>query len=171
MKALLKNQSDINCDQIKKDLILNNNKYSETFDLGFDIINKMSLGILISYCIILGCSALVLIVSYASLCCGENTFAIIIACFPYIVIVTLSSGLADFVLLIILLINYYKGRTNGEFLDYYNTCLSEPEKSNISETYKKLDEIDTYMTAFVALNFIGFAFNYIGSCFIKEKKD
>ena len=40
-----------------------------------------------------------------------------------------------------------------------------------SETYKKLDEIDTYMTAFVALNFIGFAFNYVGSCFIKEKKD
>ena len=80
------------------------------------------------------------------------------------------------VLVVILMVNYYKGQTTGEFLDYYNQCIDgqEIEKSQLKETFDKLNDTDSYMTAFVAINFITLGLNCIFSCASfanKEEKD
>ena len=72
------------------------------------------------------------------------------------------------------MVNYYKGTTTGEFLDYYNTCLTDDEKKPLESTFNELDSIDSTMTAFVVLNFIGMGLNCIASCLgfaNKENKD
>ncbi len=171
-KTWLRNLEDINCTEIDNILYKKENKYSEVFKLRFDVVNQMALGILIVYSCIVLCTILVMIVSFSAMCCGDSTLALLILpCIPYIIIIGLSSGCADFIMLIILMVNYYKGRTTGDFLDYYNTCLKEPEKNNITKVFSTLDEIDYNMTIFVILNLIGFSINYVGSCFIKQKKD
>ena len=171
-KTWLRNLEEINCTEIVRILFKKENKYSEVFKLRFDVVNQMALGILIVYSCIVLCTILVMIVSFSAMCCGDSTLALLILpCIPYIIIIGLSSGCADFIMLIILMINYYKGRTTGDFLDYYNTCLKEPEKNKITKIFATLDEIDYNMTIFVILNLIGFSINYVGSCFIKQKKD
>ena len=171
-KTWLRNLEEINCTEIDRILFKKENKYSEVFKLRFDVVNQMALGILIVYSCIVLCTILVMIVSFSAMCCGDSTLALLILpCIPYIIIIGLSSGCADFIMLIILMVNYYKGRTTGDFLDYYNTCLKEPEKNKITKIFATLDEIDYNMTIFVILNLIGFSINYVGSCFIKQKKD
>ena len=171
-KTWLRNLEEINCTEIDNILFKKENKYSEVFKLRFDVVNQMALGILIVYSCIVLCTILVMIVSFSAMWCGDGTLALLILpCIPYIIIIGLSSGCADFIMLIILMVNYYKGRTTGDFLDYYNTCLKETEKNNITKVFSTLDEIDYNMTIFVILNLIGFSINYVGSCFIKQKKD
>ena len=170
-KTWLRNLEEINCTEIDNILFKKENKYSEVFKLRFDVVNQMALGILIVYSCIVLCTILVMIVSFSAMWCGDSTLALLILpCIPYIIIIGLSSGCADFIMLIILMVNYYKGRTTGDFLDYYNTCLKETEKNNITKVFSTLDEIDYNMTIFVILNLIGFSINYVGSCFIKQKK-
>ena len=69
-----------------------------------------------------------------------------------------------------MMVNYYKGNTTGEFLDYYEDCLEDDEKTEeIKNIYDKLNNLHKCFTAFVCLNFIGIFLNALGSCF-KEKK-
>ena len=73
----------------------------------------------------------------------------------------------------IMLVKYYKGRTTGEFLDFYEDCLDAEEKSSLENTYNKLDDINKDMTVFVALNFVQLGLSMIESClsfFTREKK-
>lgn len=86
-------------------------------------------------------------------------------------LVVIGGGIADLVLLIIMMVNYYKGTTTGEFLDYYQDCLPDEYKNeDLKQVYKNLDEIDYNMTVLVVMNFVGMFLNYVGSCFTNKKR-
>ena len=118
--------------------------------------------------------ALIIISIFSTIFLGEDSLAILLACIPYIVIFCLCSGFANLVLHIFLLVYYYKGLTGGDFLDWYKNCLGDNSKyssAELKDGYDKLDEIDSNITVFIILNSVGIALNYIGSCFIKTKKE
>jgi len=147
--------------------------FSKIFELGFNMVYKMALGILIIYCAVLGVSVLVLIATFGVICCGECALAILIPCLPVILIVAIFSGITNLVLFIIMMVNYYKGNTTGEFLDYYKYCMDNHQnlKTVIEPTFKELDDLDSNFTAFVVLNFIGIFLNWVTSFFNGGKKE
>ena len=154
------------CD-LKNDI---ENKGFTTFDLGFDQVHKMALGIIIIYCCILGSGIIIILAVICNAICGDKGAAVFIACLPIAIIVIAFSGIVNLVLFIIMMVNYYKGNTTGEFLDYYEDCLEDDEKTEeIKNIYDKLNNLHKCFTAFVCLNFIGIFLNALGSCF-KEKK-
>lgn len=170
-KSLLRNLADNEVCNLK--ITLENPNFHEIFDLGFDMVYKMALGILIIYCAVLGVSVLVIIATFGALCCGECALALLLPCLPVIFIVVIFSGITNLVLFIIMMVNYYKGNTTGEFLDYYNNCLTNQEiiKNLIKPTFDELDGLDSNFTAFVVLNFIGIFLNWVTSFFNSGKKE
>ena len=152
-----------------------NPDFHKHFDLGFNMVYKMALGILIIYIAVLGVTVLVLFAAFGTICCGECALAILLPFLPVIFIVALFSGITNLVLFIIMMVNYYKGNTTGEFLDYYHNCMSDPTYKDMHEdlkdTFEKLDDLDSNFTAFVVLNFIGIFVNWLSSCFNKKKED
>ena len=99
-----------------------------------------------------------------SICFGENVLKLIAPFAVCIVPVVSLSGLVNFILFIILLVNYCKGTTTGEFLDYWNICLNETERQFLKDPYDKLHSLHSVMTAFVVLNFIPLGLSFIGFC-------
>lgn len=170
-KSLLRNLADNEVCNLK--ITLENPNFHEIFDLGFGMVYKMALGILIIYCAVLGVSVLVIIATFGALCCGECALALLLPCLPVIFIVVIFSGITNLVLFIIMMVNYYKGNTTGEFLDYYNNCLTNQEiiKNLIKPTFDELDGLDSNFTAFVVLNFIGIFLNWVTSFFNNGKKE
>ena len=173
-KSLLRNLDDTEiCSE--KIQLGGNPDFHKHFDLGFNMVYKMALGILIIYIAVLGVTVLVLFAAFGTICCGECALAILLPFLPVIFIVALFSGITNLVLFIIMMVNYYKGNTTGEFLDYYNNCMSHPTYKDMHEdlkdTFEKLDDLDSNFTAFVVLNFIGIFVNWLSSCFNKKKED
>lgn len=173
-KPLLRNLDD---DEICSQIEINLEKpdFHKQFDLGFDMVHKMALGILIIYCAVLGVTVLVLFAAFGVICCGECALAILLPCLPIILIVVIFSGITNLVLFIILMVNYYKGNTTGEFLDYYNNCMSGNKyqymHTDLKDIFEVLDTLDSNVTAFVVLNFFGIFLNWISSCFNKKKEE
>jgi hypothetical protein len=173
-KSLLRNLDDTEiCSE--KIQLGGNPDFHKHFDLGFNMVYKMALGILIIYVAVLGVTVLVLFAAFGTICCGECALAILLPFLPVIFIVVLFSGITNLVLFIIMMVNYYKGNTTGEFLDYYNNCMSDSKYKDMHEdlkdTFEKLDDLDSNFTAFVVLNFIGIFVNWLSSCFNKKKQD
>ena len=173
-KSLLRNLDDTEiCSE--KIQLGGNPDFHKHFDLGFNMVYKMALGILIIYVAVLGVTVLVLFAAFGTICCGECALAILLPFLPVIFIVVLFSGITNLVLFIIMMVNYYKGNTTGEFLDYYNNCMSDSKYKDMYEdlkdTFEKLDDLDSNFTAFVVLNFIGIFVNWLSSCFNKKKQD
>lgn len=171
-KALIRRLSDLNCDSINKDL--ETKKYGEVFELNYGTVNSMALGILIIYCIILGMLFLSFVLGCGAICCPEQIMGILMLLSPIFFCLGLVIGVGDLVLHIILMVYYYKGRGTGEFLDYYNDnkCMTQNRMTDVvRKAYDKLDHIDSEMTAFVALNFIGIALNYLSSFCSNKKKE
>ena len=172
-KSLLRNLAD---DEVcKLEVNPKDPNFSKVFDLGFDMVYKMALGILIIYCAVLGVSVLVIIATFGAICCGECALALLLPCLPVIFIVVIFSGITNLVLFIIMMVNYYKGNTTGEFLDYYNNCLKDNKfkdlRDDIKSTFEELDGLDSNFTAFVVLNFIGIFLNWVTSFFNSGKKE
>ena len=160
---LLRNLVGFNC----KDLdakIENQGGYSKVFDLGFNTVHKVALGILILLIANLVSVSLSVLLALGSICFGENVLLLIAPFAVCIVPVVSLSGLVNFILFIILLVNYYKGTTTGEFLDYWNICLNETERQFLKDPYDKLHSLHSVMTAFVVLNFIPLGLSFIGFC-------
>ena len=168
-RLLLKNLEDI-CTPLKND-IQSKGAYSKVFDLGFDMVHKMTLGILIVLCAVGASVVLTVIAEVGKLCCGEGADLIIAPCAMCIMCINVFDGLTNFILFIILIVNYYKGTTVGEFLDFYNTCLSVEEKKPLESTFTELNSLDSIMTAFVTLNFIGMGLFLIIACILIFKED
>ena len=127
----------------------------------------MALGILIIYCCILGVIAL-LIISLICLCVSqEGGLCCLVTCLPIILIVVIGSGIADLVLFIIMLVNFYKGKTTGDFIEFMNEC-NYSDRISYSSVVSELETMKGYMTAFVALNSIGIFFNYLGAILNKN---
>ena len=68
-KSLLRNLADNEVCNLK--INIENPNFNEVFELGFDMVYKMALGILIIYCAVLGVSVLVLIATFGVICCGD----------------------------------------------------------------------------------------------------
>ncbi len=173
-KSLLRNLDDTEiCSE--KINIGGNPDFHKHFDLGFNMVYKMALGILIIYIAVLGVTVLVLFAAFGTICCGECALAILLPFLPVIFIVVLFSGITNLVLFIIMMVNYYRGNTTGEFLDFYNNCMNDDKyhdmKEDLKDTFEKLDDLDSNFTAFVVLNFIGIFVNWLSSCFNKKKED
>ena len=159
----LRNLVGFNC----KDLdakIESQGGYSKVFDLGFNTVHKVALGILILLIANLVSVALSVFLALGSICFGENVLLLIAPFAVCIVPVVSLSGLVNFILFIILLVNYYKGTTTGEFLDYWNICLNETERQFLKDPYDKLHSLHSVMTAFVVLNFIPLGLSFIAIC-------
>ena len=59
------------------------------------------------------------------------------------------------------MVNYYKGYTTGDFLDYYKDCMDDDEHTIFEPINKKLKRLNSHFIAFVTLNFIEMALNLI----------
>ena len=165
---------DSTCDEIKNELTNKNGKFSEVFDLNYGTVRKMALGILIVLCLVGFSIFITLITQIGIIICGEKAAVIILPFFICIICICLFAGLTNFILFMIMLVKYYKGRTTGEFLDFYEDCLDDDEKSSLKQIYNKLDDINKDMTVFVALNFVQLALSIIESClsfFTREKNN
>ena len=160
---LLRNLVGFNCKDLDSKIV-SQGGYSKVFDLGFNTVHKVALGILILLIANLVSVALSVLLAFGSICFGENVLKLIAPFAVCIVPVVSSSGLVNFILFIILLVNYYKGTTTGEFLDYWNICLNETERQFLKDPYDKLHSLHSVMTAFVVLNFIPLGLSFIAIC-------
>ena len=160
---LLRNLVGFNCKDLDSKIV-SQGGYSKVFDLGFNTVHKVALGILILLIANLVSVALSVLLALGSICFGENVLRLIAPFAVCIVPVVSLSGLVNFILFIILLVNYYKGTTTGEFLDYWNICLNETERQYLKDPYDKLHSLHSVMTAFVVLNFIPLGLSFIGFC-------
>jgi len=160
---LLRNLVGFNCKDLDSKIV-SQGGYSKVFDLGFNTVHKVALGILILLIANLVSVALSVLLAFGSICFGKNVLLLITPFAVCIVPVVSSSGLVNFILFIILLVNYYKGTTTGEFLDYWNICLNESERNFLKDPYDKLHSLHSVMTAFVVLNFIPLGLSFIGFC-------
>jgi hypothetical protein len=166
-KNLLRNLVDAGfCEDIKNQISIHK-RLSPIFTLNYGSVNKMALGMLIVCCGLLGVIVLTFISFLCICCCQEQGVCFLLACAPIILIVALCGGVADIVLFIIMLVKYYKGRTTGEFIQYYEEC--EPfDKKKLDPVYSVVKPMQGYMTAFVVLNCIGIFLNYLGAILNKQ---
>ena len=170
---LLRNLGGFNCKDLDAKIESQGGAYSKVFDLGFNTVHKMALGILIIYIAVLVSVVLAVLLILGPICCDVSDLVLIAPVAICIAPVNGLSGFVNFILFIILLVNYYKGTTTGEFLDYCNICLNEKERQALKDPFDKLDSLDSVMTAFVVLNFIPLGLGCVASCLglcNKEKK-
>ena len=133
------------CDTISKD-IENKGGFSKVFDLNYGTVHKMASGIFIILFVLLSS----VIFSIVFCCCPDiGGVFFIIAIVAYILSLTIN-----FIFFIVMIVKYYTGNT-GEFLDFYEDCLKGEDKlMDIQNTYKKMNNLNKYMLAFVIINFI-----------------
>ena len=149
---------DEDCQDFNSELKKYNYHIDKVFDLKFNMVHKTSLGLLIIMCINIGISILILI---------SLLDIIFILSLGIITLVDKFLGIIKLILLIILLVNYYKGNSTGEFLDFYEKCLDSDKKPYLMDAYNRLDKLNSNFTVFVALNILVFIMNTI----IISKKD
>ena len=161
---------DTDCAKFNSKIEENDYQLNKTFDLGFKKVHKMALGLLIIYCIFSGLLILIVISSFGILyfedCCGKCLASLIIL----MLFISIFASIPSLVLFIIMMVNYYKGLTTGDFLDYYKDCLDDDLKKPLESTYNKLHDLNKNFTAFVVLYFIEVFLNKISSC-LKKKDD
>ena len=145
-------------------------KFSEIFTLNYGPVNKMALGTLIIYCIILGIISLLFLTLFCVCFCQDGVIKCLVTCAPVISFVSVGAGIADIVLYIIMLVKFYKGRTTGDFIEFINEC-DYPDKALYASVVNELQTLKGYMTAFVVLNSIGVFFNYLGTFISKKSSD
>ena len=162
---------DDNCNDFNEKLEDNNYELDKVFKLKFKMVHKMSLGILIIYCINFGLLFLILISIFSLACIGECCKPLMLFSLVLIGIVSIFSGIVNLILFIIMMVNYYKGNTTGEFLDFYNDCCNNEISNNLEEVYEKLNKLNKHFTDFVVLNFIEMSFNIISNALKKKNND
>ena len=157
--ALIRNLDDYHCQDLYNKLI-STRKFAEVFDIGYGTVHKMALGILICECVFEAVNIIVSLLSY----CSQKTVK---ACNTVFTCIVELAGIANFVLVIILLVNFYKGRTTGEFLDYHDYCTIPKlykDNSYFNEAYDKMKKVYTYMTALIIMNFASFGLTCVLTC-------
>lgn len=147
------NNKSINLRYLKEDCekieekIANKGGFSKAFDLNYNIVYKCALGIFIVL-LILSLSIYIVIVQ---ICFCEDSVIIFFYCTFFVYLLSL---IINFILFIILIASYYKGKA-GEFIDFYEDCLKGEDKSiSLQKVYKQLNQISKYVMAFAIINFI-----------------
>ena len=160
------------CNNLNEQVKRNGGEMHKVFDLGLDKVHKMALGILIIYGIILGILILSILITLVAIYCCICVLVCLIPLIPVIVLSSLFSEIVILILFIIMLVNYYKGYTTGEFLDYYNKCMEIEQKTIFISIYDKLNKLHNNFTAFVVLLSLELFFDLILSIYdkIKSKK-
>ncbi len=151
-----------NCDKIKEKII-NKGGFSKVFDLNYDTVHKMAKGILIVLIILSICVYLVILPLF---CCELIIVSLVLLTFC----VYALSLIINFVFFIVMIANYYSGET-GKFLDFYDDCLEDEEKSmDLQNTYKEMNEISKYMMAFLVINIIHIGLQIVDAIIIIKKQ-
>lgn len=141
---------------------------NQVFDLKFEMINKMALGLLILAAIGLAIFGLIILATCFSLCCGEAALALLIPFLPCIICFGLGSGVTELVLFIILCVNYGNGQTS-EFVEFLN-CPGV-KSSAFTEKYKDIINLKDDYTPFMVLYIIFLVLNFCQSYFSNQKKE
>ena len=160
---------NVDCNGLNDQFKTNGGKMHRVFDLGFDKVHKMALGILIIYCIILGIIVLTILISLIAKCCIWIVVCLI-PLIPIIVLTSLFSRIIILILFIIMLVHFYKGYTTGEFLDYYKNCMERELQYDFISIYDDLNKLHKYVTALIILISLELFFSLIISCYEKKKK-
>ena len=159
---------DDDCNDFESQLKDNNYKLDKVFKLKFNIVNKMALGILIIIIINFGLFLLMVMSSIGIICFGECCFSILAIITVFLFFVSIISDFVNVILFIIMLVNYFKGNTTGEFLDYYKDCMDNYNRPELKSDYDKLNKFNKSFIAFIVLNSVSMFINVISS-FIKIK--
>ena len=159
---------NVDCNGLNDQFKTNGGKMHRVFDLGFDKVHKMALGILIIYCIILGIIVLTILISLIAKCCIWIVVCLI-PLIPIIVLTSLFSRIIILILFIIMLVHFYKGYTTGEFLDYYKNCMERELQYDFISIYDDLNKLHKYVTALIILISLELFFSLIISCYEKKK--
>ena len=162
---------DYNCKDFEEQIKKNNGEIHKVFHLKFKKVHSMSLGILVLYCIIFGVMILTFLSTLALICCEDCAKVLLIPLAFILIIISSFSGIVNLILFIIMMVNYYKGYSTGDFLDYYDDCMDNNNRNEFNHIYKKLDRLNKYFTTFVCLNFISMFFSCVSSFLRKKNKD
>ena len=158
-KRVLRNSDDY-CRDLNKKIEENKYHLDKVFNLKFNMINKMSKVMIIIYYVYFGFLIIIffLIIVWANIKdnLGSLNYFLII-----LIIVILITGLINFISLIIMLVNYYKGYSTDKFLEYYEECLNKDLKPPISNIYDKLYKLKIYFKLFAILKLIDYVLKII----------
>ena len=142
--------------------IINKGGFSKVFDLNYDTVHKMAKGILIVLIILSICVYLVILPIF---CCESIIVSLVFLTFC----VYALSLIINFVFFIVMIANYYSGET-GKFLDFYDDCLEDEEKSmDLQNTYKEMNDISKYMMSFLVINIIHIGLQIVEAIIIIKK--
>ena len=162
VKTCLRHLKD-NCDEFNYKINETNYEIDKAFDLRFDIIHKTSLGILIVCCLSFGAIILIIISGLIGYFCKEKCYFILAPLFVIIILITTFSDITNFILFIIMIINYYKGYATLDFLKFYKKCLDDDKKPPLKNIYNRLDQLNKNFIAFWILNIIAIISDIISS--------
>lgn len=141
-KNLLRSLTDQSfCAEVKAE-IDSGKKISEIFTLNYKTVSKMALGISVIIGIILGILVFYFIMFISVYISPEGALCFALKVTPILLIVAILSGITNIILFIIMVVKFYKGRTTGEFIDFYDDCLSFPEKEKLTEVSYTLKRIN-----------------------------
>ena len=164
-KALIRNLEDdeYRCKELDASL-RSKGKFSTTFELGYGTVHNMALGLLICMSVVLAINVIVNLLN----CCSPEAAK---ACNSVYTCISELGNTAELVLVCILLVNFYKGTTTGEFLDFYEKCSESNDYKNTApsdfkDVYEKLSKAHTYMTAWIVLGFAALGMGCVLGCCI-----
>ena len=95
--------------------------------------------------------------------CKEKCYFILAPLFVIIILITTFSDITNFILFIIMIINYYKGYATLDFLKFYEKCLDDDKKPPLKNIYNRLDQLNKNFIAFWILNIIAIISDIISS--------
>ena len=152
-----------NCDEFNYKINETNYEIDKAFNLRFGIIHKTSLGILIVCCLSFGAIILIIISGLIGYFCPKKYYFILAPLFVIIILITTFSDITNFILFIIMIINYYKGYATLDFLKFYEKCLDDDKKPPLKNIYNRLDQLNKNFIAFWILNIIAIISDIISS--------
>lgn len=163
-KNLLRSLDD-DCNDLNGLVEKNGGKMHYAFHLRLNKVHKMALGIIIIYCLYLGITVLIKLISLGQICCDSCILVCLIPLFPIILLVYFFSDIIILILEIIMLVSFYKGYTTGEFLYYYNECLKNDQKFIFYSIYEDLHKLHNIFTVFIVLMSIKLFLDLIMFCY------
>ena len=158
------------CSDYQAELAANNYELDKVFKLKFKKVHRMALGLIIVNVLHMALLLLIIILSLGAICCGECCLAPIAILSCLFIIVALTAGIVSLILFIIMMVNYYKGNTTGEFLDFYEDCLDEKNRNYLESAYDKLNKLNKHFIALIVIYFASMFINIAYNLYSQFKK-
>ena len=157
-KLFLRYLQEFDC-KIYRDKILNisNKNLRDVFNLNFDMINKMALGLIILAIIGFAVVGSIFFSFCAVLCCGEAGIAFFVLFLPCILLFGLGSTITEFVLFIILCVNY----SNSNISDYVQFLDCRDVNKSAFSDYSVIEDVKSIYIPFMVLYIIFFVINFL----------